>query len=163
MRGILAPLSMLCFGLGYLWILLPNARGCLHDVITETEVLVIKNKKEDFMNNKNNFVLAIDQGTTSSRTIIFNSDYNIVAQTQEEFTQHFPNSGWVEHDPLEIWQHAKYSQASPFRANLDADDIAAIGITNQRETTIIWDRELANLSTTPLFGKTVALLKCVKN
>ena len=94
------------------------------------------------MNNKNNFVLAIDQGTTSSRTIIFNSNYDIVAQTQEEFTQYFPNSGWVEHDPLEIWQSTlNTAKKALLEANLDAAQIAAIGITNQRETTIIWDRE----------------------
>lgn len=94
------------------------------------------------MNNKNNFILAIDQGTTSSRTIIFNSNYDIVAQTQEEFTQHFPNSGWVEHDPLEIWQSTlNTAKQALLDTNLDAADIAAIGITNQRETTILWDRE----------------------
>ena len=94
------------------------------------------------MNNKNNFVLAIDQGTTSSRTIIFNSNYDIVAQTQEEFTQYFPNSGWVEHDPLEIWQSTlNTAKKALLEAKLDAAQIASIGITNQRETTIIWDRE----------------------
>lgn len=94
------------------------------------------------MNNKNNFILAIDQGTTSSRTIIFDSNYDIITQTQEEFTQYFPNSGWVEHDPKEIWQSTlRTAKDAVTEAGLEATQIAAIGITNQRETTIIWDRE----------------------
>lgn len=94
------------------------------------------------MDNKNNYILAIDQGTTSSRSIIFNSNYDIVAQAQEEFTQYFPNSGWVEHDPLEIWQSTlNTAKQALIEAKQNATNIAAIGITNQRETVILWDRE----------------------
>lgn len=93
------------------------------------------------MSIRNNYILAIDQGTTSSRTILFNSNYDIVAQAQEEFTQYFPNSGWVEHDPMDIWQSTlNTAKQALVEAEEDASSIAAIGITNQRETTIIWDR-----------------------
>jgi len=87
------------------------------------------------------FVLALDQGTTSSRAIIFNSEGNIVAQTQKELAQHFPQLGWVEHDALDIWRdQLLVAQQALEKAQLSAADIAAIGITNQRETTILWDR-----------------------
>jgi len=88
------------------------------------------------------FILAIDQGTTSSRAIIFNEDFEIAGLAQQEFEQFFPRSGWVEHDPEEIWSSslATCRQALE-KAGLDPTDIAAIGITNQRETTIVWDRE----------------------
>ncbi|WP_153559476.1 glycerol kinase GlpK [Roseimaritima sediminicola] len=86
-------------------------------------------------------VLAFDQGTTSSRAIVFDSKGNILGVAQREFTQHYPRSGWVEHDAEEIWQ----SQLAVGREVLEqcgfgAADVAAIGITNQRETTILWDR-----------------------
>ncbi|MFZ4814149.1 MAG: glycerol kinase GlpK [Phototrophicaceae bacterium] len=87
------------------------------------------------------FILALDQGTTSSRAIVFDRDGRIVATSQEEFTQHYPQAGWVEHDPRQIWQtQLKVAQAALKFAQLDGSDIAAIGITNQRETTIVWDR-----------------------
>ena len=87
------------------------------------------------------YILAFDQGTTSSRSIIFDHDGNIVSIGQTEFTQSYPHSGWVEHDPSEIWQsQIKTATEALKRANLTAKDIAAVGITNQRETTIIWDR-----------------------
>ena len=86
-------------------------------------------------------ILAIDQGTTSSRAILFDRDMRIVATAQEEFTQHFPNSGWVEHDPSDLWSTtAGTCRAAIERAGLGSEDIAAIGITNQRETTLVWDR-----------------------
>ncbi len=86
-------------------------------------------------------ILAIDQGTTSSRAIIFNSAMQIVATAQEEFPQHFPQSGWVEHNPSDLWSTtAGTARAVIEKAGLGASDIAAIGITNQRETTIVWDR-----------------------
>jgi glycerol kinase len=86
-------------------------------------------------------ILAIDQGTTSSRAIIFNSAMQIVATAQEEFMQHFPQSGWVEHDPSDLWSTtAGTARAAIEKAGLGVADIAAIGITNQRETTIVWDR-----------------------
>jgi glycerol kinase len=88
------------------------------------------------------FILALDQGTTSSRAIIFDHDGHIVAVAQREFAQLFPKPGWVEHDPDEIWatQIAVATEALG-RAQLRPRDLAAIGITNQRETTVVWDRE----------------------
>jgi len=86
-------------------------------------------------------VLAIDQGTTSSRAILFDAALNITAQAQEEFPQHYPASGWVEHDASDLWATtAATCREAIERAGLAARDIAAIGITNQRETTLIWDR-----------------------
>jgi glycerol kinase len=87
------------------------------------------------------FVLALDQGTTSSRAIVFDRDGAIRSVAQKEFTQIFPQAGWVEHDPQEIWasQIGVASEALR-RADLKPSDLAAIGITNQRETTIVWDR-----------------------
>ena len=86
-------------------------------------------------------ILAIDQGTTSSRAIIFDAHLTVVAQAQEEFPQHFPASGWVEHDPTDLWATvAGTARAAIEKAGLTAVDITAIGITNQRETTLIWDR-----------------------
>ncbi|MBM9603865.1 glycerol kinase GlpK [Desulfopila inferna] len=86
-------------------------------------------------------VLAIDQGTTSSRAIIFDDRFEIIAVAQQEFEQFFPQSGWVEHDPEEIWQTCLTTcHQALHQAGLSAGDIATIGITNQRETVIIWDR-----------------------
>ncbi len=86
-------------------------------------------------------ILAIDQGTTSSRAIIFDQSLTPIASAQEEFTQHFPHSGWVEHDPEDIWSStAGTCRAAIERAGLGPSDIAAIGITNQRETVVVWDR-----------------------
>ncbi|TMM54153.1 glycerol kinase GlpK [Sulfitobacter sabulilitoris] len=87
-------------------------------------------------------ILAIDQGTTSSRAIIFDAAMDVTATAQEEFPQHFPNSGWVEHDPADLWSTtAATCRAAIERAGLGPADIAAIGITNQRETTLVWDRD----------------------
>jgi glycerol kinase len=87
------------------------------------------------------YVGAIDQGTTSTRFIVFDRGGNIVASAQKEHKQIFPKPGWVEHDPLEIWQNAQeVAGAALTRASLTPGDLAAVGITNQRETTIIWDR-----------------------
>jgi glycerol kinase len=87
------------------------------------------------------FILALDQGTTSSRAIVFDHGGSVVAMAAQEFQQIFPKPGWVEHDAQEIWatQSAVAGQALA-RARLTANDIAAIGITNQRETTVVWDR-----------------------
>ncbi len=87
-------------------------------------------------------ILAIDQGTTSSRAIVFDDRQKIAGSAQQEFTQHFPRSGWVEHDPEEIWSTVLWSmQKALDSAGVTANDIAAIGITNQRETVVIWDRK----------------------
>ncbi|MBX3356983.1 MAG: glycerol kinase GlpK [Phycisphaeraceae bacterium] len=87
------------------------------------------------------FVLALDQGTTSSRSIVFSPDGTPVAQKQIEFRQIFPRAGWVEHDPMEIWSSQLASLSGALAAaGVRASDLAAVGITNQRETTIVWDR-----------------------
>ena len=94
------------------------------------------------MHNKTNHILAIDQGTTSSRAILFNSNYDIVSQAQQEFKQLFPHSGWVEHKPEQIWQTTlSTAKQALIEAKVEPTEVAAIGITNQRETTIIWDRK----------------------
>jgi glycerol kinase len=90
----------------------------------------------------NDYVIAIDQGTTSSRAIVFDTDFRNLATGQQEFQQHFPDSGWVEHEPEDIWDTTVLTVRSAMdKAGAAARDIAAIGITNQRETTLIWDRE----------------------
>jgi glycerol kinase len=87
-------------------------------------------------------ILALDQGTTSSRAIVFDHDGSIRAVAQQEFQQIFPQAGWVEHDPNEIWRtQLDTARAALAKAGLTAADIAAIGITNQRETTVVWDRK----------------------
>ncbi len=87
-------------------------------------------------------VLAIDQGTTSSRAILFDGGLKVTAVAQEEFPQHFPASGWVEHDPSDLWSTvAATTRAAIEKARVAARDIAAIGITNQRETTLVWNRK----------------------
>ena len=126
-------------------------------------------------------VLAIDQGTTSSRAIIFDAALSPVSVSQEEFAQHFPQSGWVEHDPNDLWiTTVKTCRKAIESANLSSRDIAAIGIANQRETTIIWDKttgeaihraivwqdrrtepicaSLRNNGHEPMFSKTTGLL-----
>ncbi|MGF1561149.1 MAG: glycerol kinase GlpK [Geminicoccaceae bacterium] len=86
-------------------------------------------------------ILAIDQGTTSTRAILFDAEARVIATSQEEFPQHFPRSGWVEHDPEDLWATTVGTCRSAIeRARLRAADIAAIGVTNQRETTLIWER-----------------------
>ncbi|MEN8191293.1 MAG: glycerol kinase GlpK [Bacteroidota bacterium] len=91
------------------------------------------------------FILAVDQGTTSSRAIIFDKKGKIKSVAQKEFTQFYPNPGWVEHDANEIWSsQAGVITEAITKAGLNAESIAAIGITNQRETTVIWDRDTGN-------------------
>ncbi|SAK65083.1 glycerol kinase [Caballeronia temeraria] len=88
------------------------------------------------------YVLALDQGTTSSRAMLFDRSGNIVSMAQKEFQQIYPQAGWVEHDPQEIWStQAGVAAEAVTRAGASAASIAAVGITNQRETTIVWDRE----------------------
>jgi glycerol kinase len=87
-------------------------------------------------------ILALDQGTTSSRAIVFDHAGSVVAMAQQEFRQIYPKPGWVEHDAQEIWAtQAQVARDAMARAGLTANDIAALGITNQRETTVVWDRE----------------------
>ena len=90
----------------------------------------------------NKFIMAIDQGTTSSRAIIFDSKGDILSVAQKEFAQVYPMPGWVEHDPKEIWtSQASVVAEAILKAGLQPTDIAGIGITNQRETTVVWDKE----------------------
>ena len=86
------------------------------------------------------YILALDQGTSSSRAIVFDHDGNICSVAQQEFPQYFPQPGWVEHDPMEIWSsEAAVIAEAISKIGINGLDIAAIGITNQRETTIVWD------------------------
>ena len=87
------------------------------------------------------YVIALDQGTTSSRAILFNQQGEIVSRAQHPFRQIYPQPGWVEHDPMEIWATEKRALAEAVdSAHIDPKQVAAVGITNQRETTILWDR-----------------------
>jgi glycerol kinase len=93
------------------------------------------------MRNMKKFILSLDQGTTSSRTIVFDHNGIPVAAAQKEFTQIYPQPGWVEHDPEEIWStQSGVALEAITKAGLESNDISAIGITNQRETTVLWDR-----------------------
>ena len=88
------------------------------------------------------YILALDQGTSSSRALVFDHSGNVCSVAQMEFTQHFPQPGWVEHDPMEIWSsEAAVIAEAISKIGINGKDIAAIGITNQRETTIVWDAE----------------------
>ncbi len=88
------------------------------------------------------YILAFDQGTTSSRAIVFDHDGLPLAIAQKEFTQIYPKPGWVEHDPDEIWStQAGVAFEAMTKAGLTGVNIAAIGITNQRETTVVWDKK----------------------
>ena len=87
------------------------------------------------------YIMALDQGTTSSRCIIYNKEGTQISMAQKEFTQYFPEAGWVEHDPIEIWDtQLETARDALAKAGLTASDIDSIGITNQRETTIVWDK-----------------------
>lgn len=88
------------------------------------------------------YIMALDAGTTSNRCILFNERGEMCSAAQKEFTQHFPKPGWAEHDPEEIWAtQLEVARAAMTNLGITASEIAAIGITNQRETTIVWDRE----------------------
>ena len=110
------------------------------------------------------YVIALDQGTTSSRCIIFDKGQNIVALEQREFSQHYPKPGWVEHDPMEIYS-SQYGVLMEVLAHsgILPQEIAGIGITNQRETAIVWDKKPASPFTTPLCGSAAARPRCVKS
>jgi len=104
------------------------------------------------------YILALDQGTTSSRAIIYDHAGKILSMAQKEFRQIFPKPGFVEHDPMEIYS-SQISVAAEAMAQMEIHDnvIAAIGITNQRETTIVWNRKTGKPFITPLFGRTDGL------
>ena len=87
------------------------------------------------------YILSLDQGTTSSRAILFNENGEMLSTAQKEFKQYYPEPGWVEHDPMEIWEtQLEVARAAIEKLGISAEDIAGIGITNQRETTILWDK-----------------------
>lgn len=87
------------------------------------------------------YILGIDQGTTGTRAIIFDQDVNIISSAYSEFTQYFPQPGWVEHDAMEIYEITlKMMRQAISEAHLKPENIAGIGITNQRETTVFWDK-----------------------
>jgi len=86
------------------------------------------------------YILAIDQGTTGRRAVVYDKKGKAIAGAYQEFRQYFPRPGWVEHNPDEIWQSVNYAIQAVLR-RIPAGAIAAIGITNQRETTIVWDRQ----------------------
>ena len=91
------------------------------------------------------YILALDQGTTSSRAIIYDDTLRAVAVAQKEFTQHFPRPGWVEHDASEIWESVlSTAREAIANAGISAEEIITIGITNQRETVVVWDRATGN-------------------
>lgn len=93
-------------------------------------------------NGMKQYIMALDQGTTSSRTIIYDKEGNMISVVQREFTQIFPHEGWVEHDAMEIWAtQMGTAQEALLKAGLTYKNIAGIGITNQRETTVVWDRK----------------------
>ncbi|VEU59498.1 glycerol kinase GlpK [Mesomycoplasma neurolyticum] len=94
------------------------------------------------MNTKEKFIITLDEGTTSCRSLVVNKKGDIVAIAQNEFSQYFPNSGWVEHDALEIWNtQLSTMQSVKNKAQIKSSDIVALGITNQRETIVVWDKE----------------------
>ncbi|MCF4173076.1 glycerol kinase GlpK [Vibrio sp. McD22-P3] len=94
------------------------------------------------MESKKKVVVALDQGTTSSRAIIFDHDANTISAAQREFTQIYPKPGWVEHDPMEVWATQRSSLTEVLaQSDIANEEVAAIGITNQRETTIVWEKE----------------------
>jgi len=98
------------------------------------------------------YILALDQGTTSSRAILFDQDLHMIAAAQREFTQYYPKQGWIEHDPMEIYS-SQYGvmMETIAKSGVDIKDIAGIGITNQRETTVVWDKETG----TPIYNAIV--------
>jgi glycerol kinase len=101
---------------------------------------------------KGKYILALDQGTTSSRAIVFDKKGQIISKAQKEFTQIFPKPGWVEHDPNEIWSsQAGVAAEATVKAGLNGSNISAIGITNQRETVVVWDKNTG----TPVYNAIV--------
>ena len=102
-------------------------------------------------------ILAIDQGTTSSRAIVFDADLRARGSGQQEFEQHFPASGWVEHEPEDLWRTVLATcEMAIADAGVGVDDIAAIGITNQRETTLVWNRHTGE----PIHKAIVSICNC---
>ena len=94
------------------------------------------------LNSMKKYILSIEQGTTSSKVILYNSKFNKIDSVQKEFKQYFPKDGWVEHDAFEIWLHVKKLLSTLLRKNkLSISQILSIGIANQRETTVLWNKK----------------------
>jgi len=110
------------------------------------------------------YIIALDQGTTSSRAVILDHDANIVSVSQREFTQIYPQAGWVEHDPLEIYAtQSSVLVETLAKTGITSAEIAGIGITNQRETTMFGTKKQASRFITLLYGNVVVLLISVTN
>ena len=102
-------------------------------------------------------ILVVDQGTTSTRAIVFDERAAPVASARKGFRQIYPHPGWIEHDPADLWETTRETMREVLASTaLRQDDVAAIGMTNQRETTLVWSRATANRSTTPSSGRTAA-------
>ncbi len=111
-------------------------------MMTFVRVMILSEPADGKDGNMGKYIMALDQGTTSSRCIIYDKKGNIVSVAQKEFTQIYPKAGWVEHDAMEIWStQMGVAQEAILKINCTHEDIEAIGITNQRETTVVWDRE----------------------
>ena len=116
------------------------------------------------MSNMNKYIMSLDQGTTSSRCILFDKQGRICSMAQKEFAQIYPEPGWVEHDPMEIWasQMSVVTEAVS-RIGASADDIAALGITNQRETTVVWDRRTGRPIYNAIVWQCRRTAECIKD
>jgi glycerol kinase len=109
-------------------------------------------------NTEQRFILSLDQGTTSSRAIIFNHSGQIKGSAQQEFTQYYPEPGWVEHDPEEIWStQLCVARQAILNAGIGPESIESIGITNQRETVVVWDKD----SGRPVYNAIVSYMRRV--
>lgn len=113
--------------------------------------------------SKQDCVLAIDQGTTSTRSIVFDRDAQELAAAREEFAQHYPKAGWVEQCPEDIWKDVVSTARAALEKSGAADRVAGIGITNQRETIVVWERATGKLSIALLSGRIGARPMCVRN
>ena len=107
------------------------------------------------------YLMALDQGTTSSRCILFDLRGKVCSSVHREFTQYFPKDGWVEHDPIQIWEtQVSVAYEAMLRVGANYQDIAAIGISNQRETVVVWKREPESRFTTQSYGNVAEPLRC---
>lgn len=110
------------------------------------------------------YIVALDQGTTSSRAVVLDHDANIVSISQREFEQIYPKAGWVEHDPMEIWATQSSTLVEVLaKAGISSDEIAGIGITNQRETTMFGTKQQVSRCITPSCGNAAVLPRSAKN
>ena len=112
------------------------------DIINQDNYEQVESTDISDLDVNGKYIMALDQGTTSSRCIIFNRAGEMISVAQREFSQIYPKPGWVEHDPMEIWgTQLGVAQEALNKAGLEASDICSIGITNQRETTVVWNKK----------------------